>query len=127
MIGTMLQPKSAVATYISLSLCPGLSFYPTYSDLEYHTNMYPSSYRGLHSCAPGIFTCEAPNCTWPRTFKTKQALNGHYHAKHHNDRVDCPIEGCARVGAQGIKRADNLAAHMLNKHGISHPRMSFGN
>jgi len=30
---------------------------------------------------------------------------------HHNDRVDCPVEGCGRVGAQGIKRADNLAAH----------------
>ena len=31
---------------------------------------------------------------------------------HLNDRVDCPVGGCAQVGAEGIKRADNLAAHM---------------
>ncbi|PWW77939.1 hypothetical protein C7212DRAFT_342357 [Tuber magnatum] len=71
-----------------------------------------------HTCAPSGFACRAPNCSWPGTFKTKQALNRHYRAKHLNDRVDCPVEGCVRVGDCGIKRADNLAAHLLNKHGI---------
>ena len=46
---------------------------------------------------------------------------------HLNDRVDCPVEGCMRVGPQGIKRADNLLAHMLNKHGIPQRRISYGN
>ena len=78
---------------------------------------------GPHTCAPGRFTCEAPNCSWSEPFKTKQAFNRHYRAKHRNDRVDCPVAGCVRVGAHGIKRADNLAAHMLNKHGISHARL----
>ena len=77
-----------------------------------------NSLSGPHTCAPGRFTCKAPNCTWSGIFKTKQAFNRHYRAIHLSDRVDCPIEGCVRVGAHGIKRSDNLAAHILNKHGI---------
>ncbi|CUS13199.1 unnamed protein product, partial [Tuber aestivum] len=82
---------------------------------------------GPHTCAPGRFTCEAPNCPWSRTFKTKQAFNRHYHVMHGNDRVDCPVEGCENVRARGIKRADNLPAHLLNKHGISSARPPYGN
>ena len=85
------------------------------------------SYSSPHTCTESGITCEAPNCARPGIFKTKQAFNRHYHAKHLNDRVDCPVEGCVRVGARGIKRADNLAAHMWNKHGISHPGIVYGN
>ena len=77
-----------------------------------------NSHSGPHTCALGRFTCKAPNCTWSGNFKTKQAFNRHYRAMHLSDRVDCPIEGCPRVGAHGIKRADNLAAHIFNKHNI---------
>ncbi|KAG0637870.1 hypothetical protein HOY80DRAFT_1081695 [Tuber brumale] len=52
-----------------------------------------SGNSGPHTCAPGRFTCEAPNCSWIGTPKTKQAFNRHYRAKHLNDRVDCPVEG----------------------------------
>lgn len=85
------------------------------------------SYSSPHTCTEGGITCEAPNCSWPGIFKTKQAFNRHYHAKHLNDRVNCPVEGCVRVGARGIKGADNLALHMWNKHGISHPGIVYGN
>ncbi|KAG0637830.1 hypothetical protein HOY80DRAFT_1081887, partial [Tuber brumale] len=78
-----------------------------------------SGNSGPHTCALGRFTCEAPNCSWRGTFKTKEAFNRHYLAKHHNDRVDCPVKGCTHVGDRGIKRADNLPAHLLNKHGIA--------
>ncbi|CUS13197.1 unnamed protein product, partial [Tuber aestivum] len=86
-----------------------------------------SGNRGPHTCAPRNFTCKAPDCAFPRSFKTKQALNKHYLAKHGNDRVDCPVEGCVHVGAQGINRADNLPAHLLNKHGIPQARLQYGN
>ena len=82
---------------------------------------------GPHSCTPGHFTCKAPNRSWPGTFKTKQAFKRHYRAKHLNDRVDCPVEGCLYVGDRGIKRADNLPAHLLNKHGISRDRPLYEN
>ena len=85
------------------------------------------SHSGLHSCTPGRFTCGAPNCSWPGTFRTKQAFNRHYRAKHLNDRVDCPVEGCLYVRDRGIKRADNLPAHLLNKHGIPRTRPQNGN
>ncbi|KAG0637867.1 hypothetical protein HOY80DRAFT_1137987 [Tuber brumale] len=86
-----------------------------------------SGNSGPHTCASGRFTCNAPNCSWTRTFKTKQAFNRHYRAMHLNDRVDCPVQGCVHVGARGIKRADNLAPHLLNKHGIARARLLFGN
>ena len=86
-----------------------------------------NSFSGPHTCAPGRYTCEALNCSWSGTFKTKQAFNRHYCAMHDSDRVDCRVEGCVRVGAQGIKRADNLAVHMLNKHGISPSGISYEN
>ena len=85
------------------------------------------SNSGPNSCAPGQFTSDAPNCSWPGTFKAEQALNRHYRAKHLNDRVDCPVGGCLYVGGRGIKRADNLPAHLLNKHGISCTRPLYGN
>ncbi|KAG0637829.1 hypothetical protein HOY80DRAFT_1081879 [Tuber brumale] len=86
-----------------------------------------SGNSGPHTCAPGRFTCDAPGCSWPGTFSTKQAFNRHYLAKHHDDRVNCPVEGCVHVGDRGIKRADNLPAHLLNKHGISRARPPYGN
>ncbi|KAG0136235.1 hypothetical protein HOY82DRAFT_599482 [Tuber indicum] len=86
-----------------------------------------SGNSGPHTCAPRRFTCEAPNCSWTRTFKTKQAFNRHYRAMHLNDRVDCPVEGCVHVGDRGIKRADNLAPHLLNKHSIARATLPFGN
>ena len=53
-----------------------------------------------------------------------QALDRHHEVKHLNKRVDCPIPGCERVGDKGIKRKDNLPAHILNKHGIKLARQS---
>ncbi|KAG0136237.1 hypothetical protein HOY82DRAFT_625984 [Tuber indicum] len=91
---------------------------------EYHKC---SGNSGPHICAPGRFTCDAPNCSWTRTFKTKQALNRHYRGMHLNDRVDCPVEGCVHVGDRGIKREDNLADHLLSKHGILPSRPQFEN
>ena len=82
---------------------------------------------GPHTCAPGRFTCAAPDCSWAGIFKTKQAFNRHYRAKHLNDRVDCPIKGCLYVGDRGIKRADNLPTHLLNKHGKSGNWQRYGN
>ena len=100
--------------------------YPAYARCIILTCIVPSD-SGPHSCTQGQFICKAPNCSWLGTFKTKQAFNRHYRAKHLNDRVDCPIEGCLYVGDRGIKRADNLPAHLLNKHGISRNRPLYEN
>ncbi|KAG0637821.1 hypothetical protein HOY80DRAFT_1081872 [Tuber brumale] len=70
------------------------------------------------------YHCDEPDCTWQSPFQTKQALNRHREVKHLNIRVDCPIPGCEKVGDNGIKRKDNLAAHVLKKHGIVLPRRS---
>ncbi|RPA91151.1 hypothetical protein L873DRAFT_1848401 [Choiromyces venosus 120613-1] len=82
---------------------------------------------GPHACEPGRITCKAPSCSSSGNFKTKQAFSRHYLSKHLDDRVDCPVEGCPRVGVQGIKRKDNLAAHILNKHGIPSSRPPISN
>ncbi|KAG0133640.1 hypothetical protein HOY82DRAFT_625992 [Tuber indicum] len=70
------------------------------------------------------YHCDEPGCAWRSSFPTKQALNRHREARHLNIRVDCPIEGCERVGENGIKRKDNLPAHVLNKYEIELPRRS---
>ena len=64
------------------------------------------------------YLCHELGCTWRSSFPTKQALDRHHEVKHLNKRVDCPVQGCERVGDKGIKRKDNLPAHVWNKHGI---------
>ena len=73
---------------------------------------------GPHTCSRRSYTCNAPDCTRPTPFRTKQALNRHYEVIHHAERFDCPVPGCKNVGENGIKRHDNLMAHMRNKHGV---------
>ena len=104
-----------------------VNFHPSTPTYRIALTCTYDSRSGPHTCTSGGFTCEAPDCSWSGTFKTKQAFNRHYRAMHDSDRVDCPVKGCVRIGAQGIKRADNLAAHMLNKHGIFHPGVYYGN
>jgi len=94
---------------------------------ERHTNLHSTPHSGRHSYAPSQLICLAPGCSSPGTFKTKQALTRHYQSKHLNDRHDCPVAGCLYVGDRGIKRADNLAAHLLTKHGISRAKPGYGN
>ena len=74
---------------------------------------------GLHTCSRRSYTCNAANCTQSAPFRTKQALNRHYEVTHLAERFDCQFPGCENVGEKGIKRYDNLVAHMRNKHGHS--------
>ncbi|KAG0637819.1 hypothetical protein HOY80DRAFT_1023538 [Tuber brumale] len=73
------------------------------------------------------YFCGEPDCAWKLPFLTKQALDRHREVKHLNIRVDCPIPGCKKVEDKGIKRKDNLPAHVLKKHGIKLPHQSRGN
>ena len=101
------------------SKCSGNRFEPSppaqYLYLSYR--LIRSS--GPHTCSRRSYTCKVPNCPRPAPFKTKQALNRHYEAIHLAQRFDCPVPGCENVGEKGIKRYDNLVAHMRNKHGYS--------
>ncbi|KAG0640952.1 hypothetical protein HOY80DRAFT_999728 [Tuber brumale] len=72
---------------------------------------------GPHTCSRRSFTCNAPDCLRFDPFKTKQALNRHYEVIHLAERRDCPVPGCENVGEKGIKRTDNLIAHLKNQHG----------
>ncbi|KAG0640957.1 hypothetical protein HOY80DRAFT_1115399 [Tuber brumale] len=76
-----------------------------------------SGNSGPHTCSRRSFTCNAPGCPRPDPFNTKQALNRHYEVIHLGERLDCPVPGCENVGEKGIKRLDNLIAHLKNKHG----------
>lgn len=42
--------------------------------------------------------------------------------------MDCPVEGCKRVGKRGFKRKDNLLQHRRGFHGEDIPKvfMRFG-
>ncbi|RPA96749.1 hypothetical protein L873DRAFT_1193266 [Choiromyces venosus 120613-1] len=62
------------------------------------------------------YPCNSPGCAWPSPFPTRQALTRHREAVHLDIRVNCPVPGCDRVGDNGIKRKDNLPAHIRNKH-----------
>ncbi|PUU80018.1 hypothetical protein B9Z19DRAFT_1192157 [Tuber borchii] len=73
------------------------------------------------------YHCSEPGGTWGSAFPTKQALDRHHEVKHLNLRVDCPIPGCEQVGDKGIKRKDNLPAHIWNKHKIRLSRQPHGN
>ncbi|CUS14001.1 unnamed protein product, partial [Tuber aestivum] len=64
------------------------------------------------------YFCSEPSCARPSPFPTRQSLTRHREAMHLNIRLDCPIPGCDRVGDNGIKRKDNLPAHVWNKHRI---------
>ncbi|KAG0640955.1 hypothetical protein HOY80DRAFT_999730 [Tuber brumale] len=67
----------------------------------------------------GVVFCGSSRCSGNRfdPFKTKQALNRHYEVIHLGERLDCPVLGCNNVGEKGIKRLDNLVAHLKNQHG----------
>ncbi|KAG0135507.1 hypothetical protein HOY82DRAFT_600339 [Tuber indicum] len=86
-----------------------------------------SGNSGPHTCTRQSYTCNAPDCTPWDPFKTKQALNRHYEEIHLGERFDCPVSGCENVGEKGIKRLDNLVAHMKNKHGALPAGGSCGN
>ena len=75
--------------------------------------------RGPHTCSHRSYTCNAPQCNRQAPFSTKQALNRHYEVIHLAVRFNCPVPGCENVDENGIKRYDNLVAHMRKKHGIS--------
>jgi len=72
--------------------------------------------RGPHTCSRRSYTCRAPSCARPKSFRTKQALNRHYELVHLGERIDCPVLGCENVGEKGIKRYDNLIVHVKNVH-----------
>ncbi|KAG0637826.1 hypothetical protein HOY80DRAFT_970795, partial [Tuber brumale] len=84
-----------------------------------------SSGQPTHTEKGGHF-CNETGCAWKSPFPTKQGLHRHREVKHLNKRVDCPIPGCEKVGDKGIRRKDNLPAHVLKKHGIKLPRQSHG-
>ncbi|RPB00412.1 hypothetical protein L873DRAFT_1843026, partial [Choiromyces venosus 120613-1] len=65
-----------------------------------------------------IYSCEKPGCTSLTPFSTFGGLVRHSRAKHYGDgrRHDCPVSGCKKVGENGIKRRDNLLAHIRNVH-----------
>lgn len=100
--------------------CSGNRFATPFSVLK---SIYPSATltqrSGPHTCSRRSYTCNAHNCTRPTPFKTKQAFNRHYEVIHLAQRFDCPVPGCVNVGENGVKRYDNLVAHMRNKHGYS--------
>ena len=72
---------------------------------------------GPHTCSRRSYTCNAPDCVLRTPFKTKQALNRHYEVIHLAVRINCPVLGCENIGEKGIKRYDNLVAHVRNTHG----------
>jgi len=74
---------------------------------------------GPHTCSNHSFTCIAPNCARLTPFRTKQALNRNYEATHLAQRVGSPVPRCESVGKNAVRRGDNLAAHIENKHGVS--------
>ena len=88
-----------------------------------HSTAHPSHRltwrRGPHTCSHRSYICWAPDCLRSTPFGTKQALNRHYEVIYLAERMDCPVAGCENVGEKGIKRYDNLVAHMKNKHGVS--------
>ncbi|PUU74681.1 hypothetical protein B9Z19DRAFT_1132804 [Tuber borchii] len=68
--------------------------------------------------------CNEPGCTPPSRFETKQGLDRHHETTHLQKRWDCPVPGCGSVGNKGIKRKDNLRAHVRDKHHVELPRES---
>ncbi|PUU80823.1 hypothetical protein B9Z19DRAFT_686479 [Tuber borchii] len=78
-----------------------------------------SGNSGPHTCSRRSYTCNAPSCTRPTPFRTKQALNRHYEAIHLAVRFNCPVPGCGNNNQNGIKRYDNLITHVRNKHSVS--------
>ncbi|KAG0637871.1 hypothetical protein HOY80DRAFT_222924 [Tuber brumale] len=79
------------------------------------------SRSGPQTLPQGGYACNEPGCTWPSAFSKRQGLTRHYQAIHLQKRIDCPIPECGRVGDKGIKRKDNVRAHVRNKHGVNLP------
>ncbi|KAG0135511.1 hypothetical protein HOY82DRAFT_536683 [Tuber indicum] len=110
---TLTPPRGVVRC--GSSRCSGNRFAP----LQFHVHPSQELTRrsGPHTCSRRSYTCNAPDCPRLDPFKTKQALNRHYRVIHLGERHDCPVPGCESVGENGIKRFDNLVAHLRNKHG----------
>ncbi|KAG0637872.1 hypothetical protein HOY80DRAFT_970526 [Tuber brumale] len=68
-----------------------------------------------------IYACQEPGCAWPSSFQTRQGLIRHHEARHLQKRLDCPFPGCKMIGNRGIKRKDNLRAHLWTRHGVKLP------
>jgi len=86
----------------------------------YSRPWHPLTWRsGPHTCSRRSFTCNVPECIRETPFATRQALNRHHESVHLAQRFNCPMPGCENVGEKGIKRYDNLVAHMKNQHGVS--------
>lgn len=68
------------------------------------------------------YICDEAGCTWRSPFRRKQDLTRHREVIHLQRRYDCPIRGCERVGNKGIKRKDNLRAHVRGQHQVELPR-----
>lgn len=84
------------------------------------------SQYGVQEFPQGRYFCVEPGCTWLSPFETKQGLTRHQETTHLQKRRDCPIPGCERVGNKGIKRQDNLRAHVREQHQVKLPRQSAG-
>ncbi|PUU74679.1 hypothetical protein B9Z19DRAFT_419184 [Tuber borchii] len=84
----------------------------------------PQSQPNPRKFAQGEYICNEPDCAWKYPFPTKQGLTRHHEVKHLQKRFDCPIPGCESVGSRGIKRMDNLRAHVWNQHRVELPHES---
>ena len=84
------------------------------------------SQHSFQESPPKRYYCSEPDCTWPSPFETKQGLTRHCETTHLQKRWDCPFSGCDRVGDKGIKRKDNLRAHVREQHQIELPREPVG-
>ena len=107
------HPMSAIS---KLAIPPRTSFLPipivSISSASQHSSRTRSRRRHI---------CPEPRCTWQSPFKTKQGLARHRELVHLQERFDCPIPGCDRVGDKGIKRKDNLRTHVRDRHQVELP------
>ena len=84
------------------------------------------SQHGVQEFPQGRYFCFEPGCTRLSPFQTKQGLTRHQEGTHLQKRRDCPVPGCKRVGNKGIKRQDNLRAHVREQHQVKLPRQPAG-
>ena len=113
---TPLTPRDKV--FCGSFKCSGTRFVPRSTLLSAYPSDKLTLRSGPHTCSRDSYTCNVPDCDRPTPFKTRQSLNRHYEVVHLAERFDCPVPECENVGEKGIKRYDNLVAHMRNKHGL---------